>query len=396
MTRSQPLRASRRTAAVLATLAAFTDILAYSIAVPVLPDLSRRVGASPTMIGFLFAAFGVTLIATSVPMGALSDRLGRRVPLIVGAAALTGSTLLFAFATTLPWLFVARLVQGAADAVTWVVGMALIADLYEAEERGRVMGLFMAGTTIGFILGPSLGGWLYEMGGPRLPFLAVAALSALCTLGFMWMKAPKAREFGEYATLRQLLRVRAVAICAVAVTLGGSTLAMLEPTLALYLAEHVGLGPYRIGLVFGSGAVMAAVLHPIVGRIADRKGGRWMMHAGLIGMALLLPALSRIHSFRQALAIDVVFTVAVAGMITPSLTYMADATSRAGVKSFGVAYGAYNVAWAIGLLAGPSIGGAAYERFGFQALTWTWAACLLPLTIMVARAQTDEMENPSQ
>ena len=141
---------------------------------------------------------------------------------------------------------------------------------------------------------------------------------------------------------------------------------------------------------------MAAVLHPIVGRIADRKGGRWMMHAGLIGMALLLPALSRIHSFRQALAIDVVFTVAVAGMITPSLTYMANATSRAGVKSFGVAYGAYNVAWAIGLLAGPSIGGAAYERFGFQALTWTWAACLLPLTIMVARAQTDEMENPSQ
>ena len=395
MARWQPLRASRATAATLATLAAFTDVLAYSIAVPVLPDLSRRVGASPTMIGFLFAAFGVTLLATSVPMGALSDRLGRRGPLIAGAAALTLSTLLFAFANTLPWLFLARLVQGSADAVTWVVGLALIADLFEPDERGRVMGLFMGGTTVGFMLGPSLGGWLYEMGGSRMPFLGVAALSALCTLGFIWMKAPAQLERGEYATLRQLLRVRAVAICGLAVTLGGGTLAMLEPTLALFLAEHIGLGPSRIGLVFGSSAVTLAFLHPIVGRIADRKGGRWLMQAGLIGMALMLPSLAFIRSFSSAVAINVVFTLTVAGMITPSLTYMADATSRAGVKSFGVAYGVYNVAWAIGLLVGPSIGGAAYERLGFPVLTLAWAALLLPLTLMVARARTDRIGNLS-
>ena len=119
------------------------------------------------------------------------------------------------------------------------------------------------------------------------------------------------------------------------------------------------------------------------------------MHAGLVGMAVMLPALYQISTFPRALAINAVFTVAIAAMITPSLTYMAEATSQAGVKSFGVAYGAYNVAWAIGLLVGPSIGGAAYERFGFQALTWVWAACLLPLTIMVARAQTDRM-TPAQ
>ena len=59
-------------------------------------------------------------------------------------------TIEIAFANTLPWLFLARLVQGSADAVTWVVGLALIADLFEADERGRVMGLFMGGTTVGF------------------------------------------------------------------------------------------------------------------------------------------------------------------------------------------------------------------------------------------------------
>src|SRR5262249_46022643 len=128
------LRSSRAVAVALVPFACFTDITAYSIAVPVLPDLSRRLGASPTMVGFLFASFGVTLLTVSIPMGAVSDRIGRRLPLVGGMMALAAASLLFAFSRSLPWLFAARLVQGAADAVTWVVGFALLADMYGDEE----------------------------------------------------------------------------------------------------------------------------------------------------------------------------------------------------------------------------------------------------------------------
>ncbi len=105
------LRHARSTAVLLVTLAAFTDILAYSVAVPVLPDLGRRLGASPTVIGFLFASFGLSVALVAVPAGAMSDRLGRRGPLLAGALLLVLSTLLFAQARTLPWLFVARFSQ---------------------------------------------------------------------------------------------------------------------------------------------------------------------------------------------------------------------------------------------------------------------------------------------
>ena len=57
--------------------------------------------------------------------------------------------------------------------------------------------------------------------------------------------------------------------------------------------------------------------------------------------------------------------MAIATFVTPSLTYMAEATSEAGSQSFGVAYGLYNFAWAIGLLIGPALGGFLYERIGF-------------------------------
>jgi multidrug resistance protein len=162
---------ARGAAVALVAFAAFTDLVAYSVAVPVLPDLSRRLGASPTLIGLLFSSFGLSLVLVSVPMGAVSDRTGRRLPLILGMVALTAATLLFAYADSLAWLFAARLVQGAADAVTWVVGFALVADLYGPSERGRAMGLVMAGSNAGFMIGPSLGGWLYERGGMELPFL---------------------------------------------------------------------------------------------------------------------------------------------------------------------------------------------------------------------------------
>src|SRR6476469_5639720 len=161
------------------TTATFTDLVAYSVAVPVLPDYAQRFHASPTIVGLLFGSFGVALLTLSIPMGAMSDRLGRKGPMIAALAVLAGATLLFAYAQSLPMLFLARMLQGAADAVTWVVGFALIADLYGEDERGRAMGLAMGGSSLGFIIGPVVGGWLYEIGGIRLPFLVVAALAAI-------------------------------------------------------------------------------------------------------------------------------------------------------------------------------------------------------------------------
>ena len=67
---------------------------------------------------------------------------------------------------------------------------------------------------------------------------------------------------------------------------------------------------------------------------------------------------------------------------------MGEATSQVGVESFGVAYGLYNFAWGIGLLAGPAIGGFAFERLGFEGLTLLWMPAVLAITFRLARAAT--------
>jgi multidrug resistance protein len=373
---------------VLVTLSTFVDLVAYAVAFPVLPDFARRLGASPTVIGVLFGAFGLTLLIVSIPMGAVSDRVGRRGPLIGGMLALSGATAIFGIARSLPMLFLARLVQGGADAITWVVGFALVADLYEPDERGRVMGLVMSGTSFGVMIGPSIGGWLYELGGVELPFMAVAAAALALAIAFLFVRPPAPREGSTPVPFAQVLRIRPVAVCAAMVVIGGSTVAMLEPVLPLFLSAHLGLGPARIGLLFGIAAITSITMPPLVGRLADRVGGRRLAVGGIVAMALVLPLQSYSRSLTSAAALIVLEWASAAFFITPSLAYMAEAIAYGGIVAYGVAYGVYNVAWAVGLLGGPPLGGFVFQHAGFRPLVYGWSAAMLAAVFALSKVQS--------
>ncbi len=381
------LRQSRSFAVALVTCATFTDIVAYSIAVPVLPDLSQRLGATPTTIGLLFGSFGLTLLAVSVPMGAVSDRVGRRLPLVAGMIALALASALFAVARTLPWLFAARLVQGAADGVTWVVGFALIADLYGPADRGRVMGYVMSGTSVALMVGPSLGGWLYSIGGIELPFLFVAVLSLACAAGFLFVRTAPAAA-GHAPSAWSVMQAPRVAECAGYVVVMGATLAMLEPVLPLFFNRRLGLSPSQIGLLFGAAAAVLIVMPIVYGPLVGKWGSRRLVRLGLVLMAAWLPMLAAAVDLKSALALMLVEWMVVPLAVTPSLAYMAEVTStKDGADAYGVGYGVYNTAWAIGLLIGPALGGFVFERTGLAVLLVAWSAAAIVATLLLGRSR---------
>ena len=336
------------------------------------------------MIGLLFGSFGITLLTLSVPMGVLSDRIGRKGPMMAGLALLAASTVAFAYAQSLPMLFAARLAQGAADGITWIVGFAMIADLYAPEERGRAMGLAMAGSSLGIIIGPALGGWLYQIGGIQLPFLVVAALAVIDLIVFA-LVAPATKGGGSSVPMRRVLTHRPVAITALVVVAGGGTIAMLEPVIPLVMQTRAGLGPAAIGTLFGIAAVSSTIMHPIYGRLSDRWGGRRLMMTGLIASALALPLLNFATDFRTAAFMMVPMWMVFSMVVTPSLAYMAEAAFAAGFEAYGVVYGIYNAAWAVGLMIAPALGGFFLERAGLEALTIGWSAFLLMTSLVLAR-----------
>lgn len=185
--------------------------------------------------------------------------------------------------------------------------------------------------------------------------------------------------------MREALTHRPIAICALVVIAGASTISMLEPVIPLVLKMRFDLGPAAVGTLFGIAAVASTTMHPIYGRLSDRWGGRRLMLIGLVASALVLPLLNLATGFQSAALTMVPMWMVFSMIITPSLTYVAEVASTAGFESYGVVYGVYNVAWAVGLMAGPAIGGFLLERVGFGPLTIGWSLLLLVTGLVLAR-----------
>ena len=116
-------------------------------------------------------------------------------------------------------------------------------------------------------------------------------------------------------------------------------------------------------------------------RSCQNSGARRLTIAGALLTAIGLPMLS-LACFRSAVALVVIEWTLTSLVMTPSLACMAEVTSFAGASAYGVGYGVYNTAWAVGLLAGPIAGGFLLDRLGFSQLVVLWAPSVIVLTLL--------------
>jgi len=156
------------------------DMLAFGLAVPVLPKLVVRLSGGDAATGAaVFGLFGTVFAAMqllcSPIVGALSDRFGRRRVILLSNLGLGLDYILMALAPTIGWLFVGRVIAGITSSSFATAG-AYIADVTPAERRAARFGMLGVAFGIGFIVGPAVGGLLGDVD-LRAPFWAAAALS---------------------------------------------------------------------------------------------------------------------------------------------------------------------------------------------------------------------------
>ena len=168
-----------RHAILFVALVVFIDMMGVSIIIPVMPELitsltGATISDAAGIGGYLFAAYAVMQLIFAPIMGALSDRFGRKLVLLLALAGLAADYLLMALAPSLVWLFVGRLLAGVFGA-TWPVANACVADVSDDKTRAGNFGLVAGAAGIGFVFGPVLGGALAVIG-PRAPFFAAAVL----------------------------------------------------------------------------------------------------------------------------------------------------------------------------------------------------------------------------
>lgn len=280
---------------VLATVA--IDALGFGIVVPIVPTLVIQLGhvsaaRASLWMGALLAAFSIMQFLCAPLLGALSDRFGRRPILLTALAGMCANYLLLAWAPTLAWLFVGRVIAGA-TAASYSTATAYIADVTPPQRRAQRFGLVGAMFGLGFVAGPAIGGLLgaYDL---RLPFLASAVLAGLNVL-FAATALPESlpaalrrpvrwREANPIGSLRVLLvdadyRRLALAWCCTWFALGA-----LQSSFVLANQLRLGWGERENGLALaivgiGSALVQGLVVRRLVPALGERR-------AALIGYSL--------------------------------------------------------------------------------------------------------------
>ena len=174
-------RASRH-AVTFVLVTVFLDMVGFGVIMPVLPSLIEEVGhvgidRAAWIGGWMFAAFSLAQFAFAPLMGNLADRFGRRPMLLLAIFGLGMDFILSAWAPTLFWLFVGRILAGICGS-SWIIASAYIADVTAPEDRAKAYGMMGAAFGVGFVIGPAIGGLLGELG-PRVPFWAAACISLL-------------------------------------------------------------------------------------------------------------------------------------------------------------------------------------------------------------------------
>src|SRR5437868_13711234 len=167
-------------------LTIFVNLLGFGIIVPLLPFYAEQFGASPLVIGFLFAIFSLCQLIASPILGDLSDRHGRRPILIFSLAGTVVSFVMLAMAQSVVMLFMARLVDGLSGG-NISTARAYVADITEPKDRARAYGLIGVAFGLGFIFGPALSGILAKIS-YTAPIWAAAALTLAATLmAWVWL-----------------------------------------------------------------------------------------------------------------------------------------------------------------------------------------------------------------
>ncbi|MGE0863625.1 MAG: MFS transporter [Vicinamibacterales bacterium] len=347
-------------------LTVFIDLLGFGIIIPLLPFYAESYGASAFAIGLLGTSFSLMQFVFSPIWGRWSDKIGRKPIILLGLMGSCLSYLALALATSLPLIFVARIIGGIAGA-NIPTAQAYIADVTTPENRAKGMGMVGAAFGLGFIFGPAIGGLLSRFG-PEAPMWFA---SALCLANFIgaWFLLPESRRvsaatktLGRMEAFRHALTKPALVLLLALYFIVTAAFSSFEATFALFSEARFGFTSTSIGFLFAFiGLVLATIQGVLVHKVVKRVGEARLVPVAIFCIALgigLVPFAWSVPTLLVALGVLAVGM----GFNNPSLTSMVSRLSDADDQ--GGILGLASSLASLGRVIGPAWGGFLYDAYG--------------------------------
>ena len=342
-------------------------LLGFGVLIPLEAFLVDQYGASGQALGALISLHALFQLVFSPIWGSISDNVGRKPILIVGAVGNALALLMFGLSTQLWMLFVARALSGIFSAATLPTALAFIGDSTTKENRGGGMGVIGAAMGTGMVLGPGIGGWL---GAESLstPFFVTGALSLVAGLLIFLIlpeslplekraKGVKLDISSRYAGMWQGLKgpMGLFFLLSFLVSFG---LSNMEGIFGLFALERFGFGPKEVGTVMVVvGTMVAGVQMVLTGPATKRWGERTVIKATLLGLTVTFLLILTAYDFTTLLITVGLFAFTNA-MLRPSISSL---VSKEAEVDQGLALGLNSSFMSLGRFMGPLLAGFLFD-----------------------------------
>ncbi|NP_001275599.1 vesicular acetylcholine transporter-like [Bombyx mori] len=402
----------RKIILVIVSIALLLDNMLYMVIVPIIPDYLRYIGAwgeaaydhvvtlppikegnrtvIPTKIipgshegqdsatGVLFASKAIVQLMINPFSGALIDRIGYDIPMMIGLIIMFLSTSIFACGRSYSMLFFARSLQGVGSAFADTSGLAMIADRFtEESERSKALGIALAFISFGSLVAPPFGGALYQFAGKEVPFLILALISLMDGFMLLLVMKPIKTQIKEAnepkpagTPIWKLLIDPYIAVCAGALMMSNVALAFLEPTISSWMEDNLTKDNWKIGMIW-----LPAFFPHVLGVIITVKMAKkypqhqWLMAAGglaLEGLCCFIIPFASSYKMLMIPICGICFGIALIDTaLLPTLGYLVDVRY---VSVYGSIYAIADISYSFAYAVGPIIAGEVVEAIGFTAL----------------------------
>jgi DHA1 family bicyclomycin/chloramphenicol resistance-like MFS transporter len=307
--------------------------LALDLYLPALPQLTASLGTSESLGQASMSVCMIGLAVGQLLFGPVTDRYGRRVPLLVGVAAFAVTAGLCAVAPSIEVLLALRLLTGLAGAVGIVTARAIVRDLYDGPAVARMFSLLMLVNGAAPILAPVLGSQLMRLTDWRGLFVALAVIGAVLFLAALTQAEtlpPSARGTGGLAgvrrAMRRVLADRSFVVPVLVLSLTASGMFVYIALGSYVLQDGYGLSAQAYGLMFAANALGIVAAGQLSGGLAPRVGPLPVLRAGvavaLTGAVALLVGVLVAESV-WAVLVPLFLVVSSVGLLLPNGTALA-------------------------------------------------------------------------
>ncbi len=327
-----PVRRMRSTLLVLGALTAFGP-MCTDMYLPAFPAISRQLQVPESVVQLTVTLCLLGLAFGQLVAGPVSDRLGRKPPILAGLAAFAAASLLCALAPNAGILLAARLVQGVAGAAGLVVARAVVRDMFSGRDAARCFATLMLVMGAAPILAPLAGAAILAATSWRGIFVALACFGAILIPAVLaWLPETLTAERRHSAragtAARSIATLRDRNFLGLALTSGFVTGAMFAyiGAATFVLQRGYGLSPQQFALVFGGNAAGLITASQVSARLVARVRPRSLLWAGVVQAALggvLLLIATAGHLPLGVVLVALFVIVCTVGLVSPNATALA-------------------------------------------------------------------------